>query len=72
MVVCDMYRLRSLDVAGLHALDDVAGHLHARGVAFVSVEWQPQPQRLLDIIDALYPTRKAGFEPPALLRRALP
>ncbi|MGW7439743.1 STAS domain-containing protein [Streptomyces sp. NPDC054849] len=71
VVVCDMTRLRFLDVTGLHALHDLASRLHERGLAFFAFGWQAQPQRLLDIIDTLYPSREAGPAPTALLRRSL-
>ncbi|MFB6477419.1 STAS domain-containing protein [Streptomyces virginiae] len=71
VVVCDMHRLRFLDVTGLHALVDLALRLDARGVALFAFGWQAQPQRLLDIVDSLYPERNSSLEPTALLRRTL-
>ncbi|MFF8261429.1 STAS domain-containing protein [Streptomyces virginiae] len=71
IVVCDMTRLRFLDVTGMHALHDLAVRLHERGLAFFAFGWQAQPQRLLNIIDSLYPSPTAGSEPTALLRRSL-
>ncbi|MEU9107385.1 hypothetical protein AB0D54_24160 [Streptomyces xanthophaeus] len=72
VVVGDMHSLRSLVVTGLHALhDDLALRLRAHGVAFFACGWQAQPQRFLVIVDSLYPTRRTGREPTALLRRTL-
>ncbi|MFJ9825016.1 STAS domain-containing protein [Streptomyces sp. NPDC101160] len=55
VVACDMRDLSFLDVAGLHTLLDLALRLHARGIAFFTYNWQPQPRRLLDLVDELYP-----------------
>ncbi|MGW7329788.1 STAS domain-containing protein [Streptomyces sp. NPDC054840] len=71
VVVCDMTRLRFLDVTGMHALHHLALRFHDRGLAFFAFGWQAQPQRLLDIIDSLYPSPEAGSEPTAVLRRCL-
>ncbi|KPI21394.1 hypothetical protein OV450_7640, partial [Actinobacteria bacterium OV450] len=34
---------------------DFVHRLGERGIAFIAYNWQPQPRRLLDLIDDLYP-----------------
>lgn len=68
-VACDMRDLAFLDLAGLHALLDLAHRLDARGIAFFAYDWQPQPRRLLDLVDELYPPDGARGRPTRLLRR---
>ncbi|MGW7317746.1 STAS domain-containing protein [Streptomyces sp. NPDC054865] len=72
VVAADMGQLTFMDITGLHALTAFARHLDTRGISFFAYDWQPQPLRLMDLIDGLYPhlgrTRSA---PTALLRRSL-
>ncbi|MFJ6782857.1 STAS domain-containing protein [Streptomyces yangpuensis] len=69
VVACDMRDLTFLDVAGLHGLLDFAHCLNARGIAFFAYNWRPQPRRLLDLTDDLYPHTDRGGRPTRLLRR---
>ncbi|MFE1878099.1 STAS domain-containing protein [Streptomyces sp. NPDC059496] len=55
VVACDMRHLTFMDVIGLDGLLDFADRLDGRGIAFFAYNWQPQPSRLLDLVDALYP-----------------
>lgn len=72
IVACDMSRLTFMDVTGLNSLIDFADRLDRRGIAFFAYNWPPQPQRLLDHIDALYPPPGTGIRVPTrLLRRSL-
>ncbi|MET9700846.1 STAS domain-containing protein [Streptomyces sp. NPDC006529] len=74
LVACDMGELSFLDVAGLHGLLGFVHRLDGRSIAFFTYDWQPQPLRLLDLIDSLHPSpgdhgsRGAPTEP---LRRSL-
>ncbi|MFI1660439.1 STAS domain-containing protein [Streptomyces sp. NPDC020472] len=69
LVACDMARLSFLDVAGLHGLLDFAYSLDKRGITFFAYNWQPQPRRLLDLLDDRYPPDDP--DRPALLLRHL-
>ncbi|WP_329201750.1 MULTISPECIES: STAS domain-containing protein [unclassified Streptomyces] len=70
VVACDMQHLTFLDVVGLRDLTAFVRRFDGRGIAFFAYNWQPQPRRLLDLVDGLYPT--AGNRAPArLLRRSL-
>ncbi|MFG2484977.1 STAS domain-containing protein [Streptomyces virginiae] len=79
IVACDMQHLTFMDVTGLNALIDFADRLDRldrldrRGIAFFAYNWQPQPLRLLDLTDALYPPprRTENRGPTRLLRRSL-
>ncbi|MBT2446220.1 STAS domain-containing protein [Streptomyces sp. ISL-43] len=74
VVACDMQRLTFMDVTGLHALTAFVRRLDGRGIAFFAYNWQPQPRRLLDLIDALYPPADRNGNrsgPTQLLRRSL-
>ncbi|MEU6309401.1 STAS domain-containing protein [Streptomyces sp. NPDC047014] len=76
VVACDMRRLTFLDVAGLHALLGLAHRLEAYGTAFFAYNWQPQPRRLLDLVDQVELIEgpgRAGHRAAAtrLLRRTL-
>ncbi|MFE2586011.1 STAS domain-containing protein [Streptomyces sp. NPDC059378] len=55
VVVCNMRSLSFIDVTGLRALLEFARRLDGRAIAFFAYNWQPQPRRLMDLIDALYP-----------------
>ncbi|MFJ9598033.1 anti-sigma factor antagonist [Streptomyces virginiae] len=70
VVACDMGRLTFLDVVGLHALLDLVRRLDERGIAFFAYSWQPQPRRLLDLVDGLYPQAGRG-SPTRMLRSRL-
>ncbi|MFJ9598262.1 anti-sigma factor antagonist [Streptomyces virginiae] len=69
VVACDMKRLTFLDVVGLHGLLNLTRRLAERGIAFFAYNWQPQPRRLLDLIDGLHPP--AGRDSPTRLLRRL-
>ncbi|MFG2713410.1 STAS domain-containing protein [Streptomyces goshikiensis] len=74
VVVCDMRHLTFMDVTGLHGLTASVHRLNARGVAFFAYNWQPQPRRLMDLVDGLHP--RAGRNgnrhgPTQLLRDSL-
>ncbi|MFJ6496101.1 STAS domain-containing protein [Streptomyces virginiae] len=75
MVACDMRSLRFIDVTGLRGLLEFVRRLDGRGIAFFADNWQPQPRRLLDLLDSLYPP--ADFNgnprcaPTSILRRGL-
>ncbi|THA78697.1 STAS domain-containing protein [Streptomyces sp. A0592] len=75
VVVCDMHGLTFCDVTGLHGLVTLAGRLHRWRIAFFTYGWQPQPLRLLDLVDSTHqpasPHPAPGTEPTALLRRTL-
>ncbi|MGW2586351.1 STAS domain-containing protein [Streptomyces virginiae] len=75
VVACDMRHLTFLDVSGLNALIGFVRRLDARGIAFFAYNWQPQPRRLMNLIDGLYPpagrNRQPRREPTRLLRRSL-
>lgn len=63
-----------MDVTGLRGLTAFVRRLNGRRIAFFAYNWQPQPRRLLDLIDALYlPTDRDGHHsrPTQLLRRSL-
>ncbi|MFE5864207.1 hypothetical protein ACFQ77_27210 [Streptomyces virginiae] len=69
-----MLHLTFMDVTGLNGLIDFADRLDRRGIRFFAYNWQPQPSRLLDLIDTLYPpTRAKGIRggPTGPLRRSL-
>ncbi|MFF0549697.1 STAS domain-containing protein [Streptomyces sp. NPDC004311] len=68
VVACDVGKLTFLDVVGLHGLLDLARRLDERGIAFFAYNWQPQPRRLLDLIDSLIPSADRR-RPTRLLRR---
>ncbi|MGW7030483.1 STAS domain-containing protein [Streptomyces xanthophaeus] len=73
-VACDMRHLTFMDVTGLLGLTACAHRLATRGIALVAYNWQPQPLRLMNLIDSLYPP--AGHNanhggPTHLLRRSL-
>ncbi|MGW6410464.1 STAS domain-containing protein [Streptomyces vinaceus] len=76
VVACDMRLLRFIDVTGLRGLLGFARRIDGRGIAFFAYNWQPQPRRLLDLIDALYPPTdmngKPRCAPTGILRRGLP
>ncbi|MEU7072424.1 STAS domain-containing protein [Streptomyces narbonensis] len=55
VVACDMQHLTFLDVAGLSALLGFVRRLDARGIAVFTYNWQPEPRRLLHLIDGRYP-----------------
>ncbi|MET9572943.1 STAS domain-containing protein [Streptomyces virginiae] len=75
VVACDMWRLSFIDVTGLDGLLEFARRLNGRGIAFFAYNWQPQPRRLLDLIDGLYPPPDINGKPrctsTSLLRRSL-
>ncbi|HSX98464.1 MAG TPA: STAS domain-containing protein [Streptomyces sp.] len=74
VVACDMRRLTFLDVSGLHGLIAFVRRLDQRGVAFFAYNWQPEPLRLLDLVDDLaVPIGRAGDRgtPTELLRQSL-
>ncbi|MFE5524361.1 STAS domain-containing protein [Streptomyces virginiae] len=74
VVACDMLHLTFMDVTGLNGLIDFADRLDRRGIRFFAYNWQPQPYRLLDLVDTLYPpTRAKGIRggPTGPLRRSL-
>lgn len=75
VVACDMRHLTFIDVTGLHGLLAFARRLDGRGIAFFAYNWQPQPRRLLDLIDSLYPPThvngKPRRAPTSILRRGL-
>ncbi|MFE5720589.1 STAS domain-containing protein [Streptomyces erythrochromogenes] len=74
VVACDILHLTFMDVSGLDGLIDFADRLEGRGIRFFAYNWQPQPSRLLDLVDALYPpTGATGIRggPTGLLRRSL-
>ncbi|MFJ5135988.1 anti-sigma factor antagonist [Streptomyces sp. NPDC088707] len=68
VVACDMRDLIFIDVVGLYALVDFARRLHRRGIAFFTFNWQPQPRRLLDVVDELCPAPDGHGRPTRLLR----
>ncbi|MFG2712096.1 STAS domain-containing protein [Streptomyces goshikiensis] len=74
VAACDMRHLTFLDVVGLHALIDFAHRLDDGGIAFFTYNWQPQPHRLLNLVDGLdAPTTRSGRPsrgPTQLLRRS--
>ncbi|MCB5163984.1 STAS domain-containing protein [Streptomyces bambusae] len=55
VVACDMRDLTSLDLMGLHRLLDFVRGLDARGITVFAYNWQPQPRRLLSLVEELYP-----------------
>ncbi|MGW6414816.1 STAS domain-containing protein [Streptomyces sp. NPDC055055] len=69
VVACDMEQLTFLDVAGLRSLLDFVSGLDSRGITFFACHWQPQPRRLLDLLDDRYPSGET--DGPALLLRRL-
>ncbi|MET9324847.1 STAS domain-containing protein [Streptomyces sp. NPDC003038] len=75
VVACDMRHLTFLDVVGLRGLIDFVRRLDTRGIAFFAYNWQPQPRRLVDLIDGLHPPTdlngKPGGVATQLLRRSL-
>ncbi|MGW1942403.1 STAS domain-containing protein [Streptomyces goshikiensis] len=74
VVACDMRHLTFMDVTGLNGLIAFVDRLDCRGIRFYAYNWQPQPYRLLDLVDALSPpTGAKGTRggPTALLRRSL-
>ncbi|WP_314245448.1 STAS domain-containing protein [Streptomyces kutzneri] len=75
MVACDMRRLRFIDVTGLRGLLAFVRRLDGRGIAFFAYNWQPQPRRLLDLLDSLYPPADINGSPrcapTSILRRGL-
>ncbi|MFF8265213.1 STAS domain-containing protein [Streptomyces virginiae] len=73
-VACDMRHLTFMDVTGLHGLTAFAHRLGARGIALFAYNWQPQPLRLMNLIDSLYPPADRNGDhdgPTRLLRRSL-
>ncbi|MCY0962909.1 hypothetical protein [Streptomyces sp. H27-H5] len=70
VVACDMRRLTFMDVVGLHGPTTFARRLNGREIAFFAYDWQPQPLRLMDLVDCLYPKGDRGG-PTGLLRRDL-
>ncbi|WP_331732572.1 STAS domain-containing protein (plasmid) [Streptomyces avidinii] len=73
-VACDMRHLTFMDVTGLHGLTAFAHRLGIRGIAFFAYNWQPQPLRLMNLIDSLYqPADRNGNHGGAtqLLRRSV-
>ncbi|WP_328792985.1 MULTISPECIES: STAS domain-containing protein [unclassified Streptomyces] len=75
MVACDMRSLRFIDVTGLRGLLEFVRRLDGRGIAFFADNWQPQPRRLLDLLDSLYPPADINGNPrcapTSILRRGL-
>ncbi|MGW6858391.1 STAS domain-containing protein [Streptomyces xanthophaeus] len=74
VVACDMGHLTFMDVTGLHGLTVFVRRLSARDILFFAYNWQPQPLRLMDLVDGLYRGTGRATEqgaPTALLRRAL-
>ncbi|MFE5717886.1 STAS domain-containing protein [Streptomyces erythrochromogenes] len=75
VVACDMLHLTFMDVSGLDGLIAFADRLEGRGIRFFAYNWQPQPSRLLDLVDALFPppagTKGIRGGPIGLLRRSL-
>ncbi|MFJ3963218.1 STAS domain-containing protein [Streptomyces sp. NPDC090036] len=71
-VACDMRHLTFMDVTGLHGLIALAHRLGTSGIAFFAYNWQPQPLRLINLIDSLYPPADRNHGGPTqLLRRSL-
>lgn len=74
VVACDSRNLAVMDHTGLDGLIAFFGRLDVCGIAFFAYDWQPQPRRLLDLIDAMYPptgTKGIRGGPTGLLRRSL-
>ncbi|MGW7312899.1 STAS domain-containing protein [Streptomyces sp. NPDC054854] len=71
VVACDMGHLTFMDVMGLHALIAFVHRLGARGIAFFAYDWQPEPLRLMDLVDGLQHPGRTRSAPTALLRRSL-
>ncbi|MFD7261695.1 STAS domain-containing protein [Streptomyces sp. NPDC059874] len=74
VLACDMQRLTFMDVTGMHRLLDLARRAGERGIAFLAYNWRPQPRRLLDLVDSLYPPERTGKPrtgPTSLLSRTL-
>ncbi|MFJ3842031.1 STAS domain-containing protein [Streptomyces sp. NPDC090054] len=73
VVACDMRHLTFMDVTGLYGLTTFVRRLDARGIAFFAYNWQPQPLRLMDLVDGFHQPagRKGTGGPTRLLRRSL-
>ncbi len=70
VVACNTRCLTFMDVVGLHGLTAFARRLNERGTAFFAYDWQPQPLRLMDLVDGFHPKGDRSG-PTGLLRRAL-
>ncbi|MFF8261451.1 STAS domain-containing protein [Streptomyces virginiae] len=76
VVVCDMARVRFMDVTGLNRLIAFAEALLARGTALFVVNVRTQPAHVMDLLDDLADRGEVLFDgpgegPTAVLRRTL-
>ncbi|MET9852484.1 STAS domain-containing protein [Streptomyces sp. NPDC006450] len=53
VVACSMERVPFMDLNGLHCLLALAHRLETRGTRLIVYAWQPQPRRLLGLVDDL-------------------
>ncbi|MFD9337982.1 STAS domain-containing protein [Streptomyces sp. NPDC060028] len=61
VVACDLHHVRFMDVSGLRCLLGLQEQAREYGITVLAYNWQPQPLRLLHLLDGLEPCDETGL-----------
>ncbi|MFD9355668.1 STAS domain-containing protein [Streptomyces sp. NPDC060031] len=61
VLACDLHHVRFMDVSGLRCLLGLQEHARAYGITVLAYNWQPQPLRLLRLLDGTEPCDENGL-----------